>query len=60
MQNAGIRLVPHVLAQLCVACGNELWLARIVPRDEGEEVHIFTCSVCEQTQSKVVKFELDD
>jgi hypothetical protein len=58
MQNAEITpwaMMMH--APLCAPCNKKTLLARVLPRDEGEEVHIFECPICAQSQSLIVKSE---
>jgi hypothetical protein len=56
MQDAMTAPLPMMTpAPLCELCNRRTLPARIMPRDEGEEIHIFECPVCAQSQSLIVQ-----
>jgi hypothetical protein len=57
MTDDDIKPSPMMPAPLCVPCGKTTLPSRVMPRDEGEELHIFEFPTCAQSQTLVVKLE---
>jgi hypothetical protein len=51
-EKAGVTFQPP-----CKKCGEPMWLVRLSPLGNGEDLREFECQVCEISESMIVKFQ---
>ena len=48
---------PIMTGPMCIVCNVQVLLARVLPFEDEQELNIFECPECRQSQSKIVKFK---
>jgi hypothetical protein len=46
---------PVMTGPTCIVCDVPMWLARVLPFEDEQELHIFECPECRQSQSGIAK-----
>jgi hypothetical protein len=46
---------PVMTGPTCIVCDVPMLLARALPFEDEQELHIFECPECRQSQSEIVK-----
>jgi len=57
MLYAATKPLPIVTGPTCIACDVPMLLARALPFEDEQELHIFECPECSQSQSEIAKFK---
>jgi len=55
MLYAATKPLPIVTGPTCIACDVPMLLARALPFEDEQELHIFECPECRQSQSGIAK-----
>jgi hypothetical protein len=57
MLNRATKPSPVMTGPTCIVCEVPMLLARALPFEDEQELHIFECPECRQSQSEIVKFK---
>jgi hypothetical protein len=49
--------LPVMIGPTCIVCDTQMLLARALPFEGEQELHIFECPECRQSQSEIAKFK---
>jgi len=48
---------PILTGPVCIVCDVPMLVARVLPLGDEQELNIFECPECRQSQSEITKFE---
>jgi hypothetical protein len=55
MVNTAAKPSPIMTGPTCIVCDLPMLLARVMPFKDEQELHIFECPECRQSQSEIAK-----